>query len=229
VLLVVTALAAVSVFAAGAAQADQGANVNNGTSSITGAATTNATRVNIYRFQITRPGGSGATIEFVREQHDVCCDTGLVQIGYYRSADSTVDCGNSSDRVQIFVEYGTHNSTLQCDALYDIASPPGTGDRFGLVKQLAGGYWAAYFNGTILGPNHYTGWNLGMPVAGGEWVGTGSKGISDACYGCNGTIHWQFSTDRGSSYTDITSATPVTNGPTIWTIERPPSPFRIHD
>jgi hypothetical protein len=222
-------LGVIGAFAAGAARADQGVNVNNGTSSINGAATTNATRVNVYRFQITKPGGTGATVAFIREQHDLCCDRGLVQIGYYRSADSTVDCGNSGNRVQIFVEYGTHNSTLQCDPLHDVASPAGTGDRFGLVKQPAGGYWAAYFNGAILGPNHFTGWNLGMPLTGGEWVGTGSRGISDACYGCNGTIHWQFSTDRGSSYMEIRSATRVTNGGTAWAIEPPPSPYRIHD
>lgn len=187
----------------------------------------NATRVNIYRYALSWPAnGIWAGILNVRAQGCGNCsgDTGLFQEGYYRNGGLiSTSCGNTQTNVLTFIEYHISGSGYHCIP-YDNAS---INNRFGVVqlKSFGSGYWGAYIDGIPQGPAEYVGFSTGSASAGGEYQG--NYGTIDACFGCSGLLHWQWSSNNGSSYSDIGTRSGTYND-TGWYIEPSPSPFRIH-
>ena len=101
-----------------------------------------------------------------------------------------------------------------------------TGKRFAVVRSSTPGRWGAYLNGSLLGTNHYVGYDTGYALAGGERQGSWVP--VTGCWGCGGGVSWQYTTTGGASYSTIGSGA-RTYGDGSWFIQLPPSPFQIHD
>jgi hypothetical protein len=108
-----------------------------------------------------------------------------------------------------------------------VEASTGVADRFGLVQQATTNVWGAYLNSALQSPTYNLGFSTGLALAGGEYHGTFTR--VDGCWGCADQLKWDWSANRGTSYTVIPMPTGQFNDGGIWSIQPSPSPFRIHN
>lgn len=206
--LLAAATAAILASSALASQGDRyrGSGSDDGTrANLTGTATNNS---------------AGLVFASVGEQNGppTGSPTAGLQVGELKETSGySSDCGTSS--IGIAVEY-VISSSYSCDMFFGSF---GSDHRFAAVRVSSG--WQAYEDGTVIDGPFSLGYTGGYTVARGEayWASTGPN--FNFTWGPSGETAWQYSTDGGSSYTTVSSASSSNDGG--WTIGSPPSPFTI--
>lgn len=164
---------------------------------------------------------TGGVIATVRVQSAMSGDPGLFQVGHIKSGSSfTSDCGTGT--IGIMVERRNPGGQYFCDAFFGVF---GTNYRFGAVRASGtSGDWKAYQDGTQIGPTRTLSFGSGNAIAVGEYNGTAPSSYSFT-WGPSGSTAWQVSTNSGTSYSTVTSASSFNDGG--WSVGSPPSPFTI--
>lgn len=164
---------------------------------------------------------SGGAIATVRVQSAMTSGAGLMQVGPIRHGSSfSSNCG-APGLIGTMVERRSPGGTYLCTAYFGSASGNA---RFAVVKRAtADNCWQAFVNGGVL-ETRCIGFATGNMLAVGEYNGSAPSPYSFT-FGPSGQTAWQYTTNNGTSYVTITSATASNGGG--WIIGSPPSPFTI--
>jgi hypothetical protein len=200
-------IVAFAVPAALASQADlyRGGSDNGTRANVTGSATNNS---------------AGLVFASVDVQNDTPAGspTAGLQVGDLKETSGyTSDCGTGS--VGLASERQV-SGNYTCDMTF---ASFGADHRLAVVKVAAG--WQSYEDGVVIDGPFSLGFTAGYSVARAEayWASTGpTYGFT---WGPSGETAWQYTTDGGSTYTTISTATSGQDGG--WSIGSPPSPFSI--
>jgi len=183
--------------------------------------TDNATRANVKGTATNNSAGAVLASVAIQDQPPNQVNSVMLQVGDLKQTSGyTSDCGTGS--IGIMTERQTDPFTYVCDMTF---ASFGADHRLAIV-HVSGG-WQSYEDGVVIdGPFSLGGFLAGYSVARAEayWGSTGpSFGFT---WGPSGETQWQYSTNGGTSYTTVSSASSLNNGG--WLIGSPPSPFSIN-
>jgi hypothetical protein len=200
--------AAMSV-AAFASQADywRGGSDNGTRANVTGSATNNSAGLVFASVGVQNGAPNGSP-------------TAMLQVGDLKASSGYAnDCGAGA--IGLASERQISGS-YYCDMTF---ASFGTDYRLAVVHVSSG--WQSYQNGTAIdGPFSGLGFSSGYSVARGEAYWSGTAPSYSFTWGPSGETAWQYTTNGGTSYSTISSASSGQDGG--WSFTSLPSPFAIY-